>query len=113
MEKKSNSRLFYYDKWAILDPIMRRAFSKLNDPDKQLVKLYYYDELSIDEIAHRLSERPSAIRKRHLQIIKRLNKLIKQELRRSIKELESVKSPKSPNIQIGLRVVREALESIS
>jgi DNA-directed RNA polymerase specialized sigma24 family protein len=113
MKENITSKQIFSVNRSLLAPLLVRATSKLRDSDKQFIILYYYEELSIDEIANRLGEYPGAIRKRHLQIIKRLRKLLKQEFRRSIKELEFVKSPNNPNIQRGLWVVREALESIS
>lgn len=117
MKKRAKFNNLYSAKdvrrWAILDPVMRRAFSKLSTIDQQIIKLRYWDELSTEETASRLGMSQSATRASHFRMIKRFNKILRQELRSAIKELQSAKLPRDRNIQESLQVISETLKKIS
>ena len=51
---------------------VRDIIAEMNPKDRELVYLYYYKELSLDNIAQLLGEKPSTIRVRHHRIKKML-----------------------------------------
>lgn len=57
---------------AVSDPDLQRALARLSAPDRAVVLLYFYLDMTVEEIGVATRSRPAAVRSRLYRAIKRL-----------------------------------------
>ncbi|MDP2340375.1 MAG: sigma-70 family RNA polymerase sigma factor [Deltaproteobacteria bacterium] len=69
---------------------VREAIARLPDADREIVQLYYFKELSLQEVGNQLGLSKSWTSRRHAQAIDRLTRVLQEILK------ETTTTPKSP-----------------
>jgi RNA polymerase sigma factor for flagellar operon FliA len=60
--------------------LVGKAISKLNEQERTLLDLYYYRELSLQEVGEKLGLSKSWTSRLHARVIEKLHRLLKDEL---------------------------------
>lgn len=63
--------------------LLRQSFKKLSEQERQLIELYYFREISLEEAGEKLGLSKSWTSRLHARVIEKLHRILRQELKQT------------------------------